>query len=72
MNIYNKFIFLINTTDKDNIKIFLNSFMTEDVYHIETSPLICRENQWTGFFMIGSPIMNEIHRLSFYNFILRE
>ena len=23
--------------------------MTEAVYHIETSPLICRANQWTGF-----------------------
>ena len=23
-------------------------------YHIETSPLICRANQWTGFYMIGT------------------
>ena len=21
-------------------------------YHVETSPLVCRENQWTGFYMI--------------------
>ena len=23
-------------------------------YHIETNPLICRSNQWTGFRMIGT------------------
>ena len=26
----------------DECPSFLNSFMTEDLYHIETSPLICR------------------------------
>ena len=29
-------------------------------YHIETSPLICRANQWTGFYMIGTFVMNEL------------
>ena len=24
-------------------------------YHIETSPLICRANQWTGVYMITAP-----------------
>ena len=28
--------------------------------HIETSPLICRANQWTGFCMIGTPLMKEL------------
>ena len=23
-------------------------------YYIETSPLLCRSNQWTGFYMIGT------------------
>ena len=23
-------------------------------YHVETSPLICRVNQWTGSYMIGT------------------
>ena len=32
-------------------ELSLNSFMT-DRYDIETSPLICRANQWTGFYMI--------------------
>ena len=27
-------------------------------YYIETSPLICRANQWTDFYMIGNSIMN--------------
>ena len=29
-------------------------------YHLETSPLICRGNQWTGFYMIGTPVMLEL------------
>ena len=29
-------------------------------YHIETSPLICRANEWTGFYMIGTSAMKEL------------
>ena len=29
-------------------------------YHIDTSPLICRPSQWTGFYMIGSSAMKEL------------
>ena len=29
-------------------------------YHIETSPLICRANQWTGFYMITASVMKEL------------
>ena len=29
-------------------------------YHIETSPLICKANQWTGFCMIGTFVMKEL------------
>ena len=28
-------------------------------YHIETSPLICSGNHWTGFYMIGISIMKD-------------
>ena len=28
-------------------------------YHIETSPLICSPNQWTGFYMIGTSVMKK-------------
>ena len=31
-------------------------------YHIETSPLICRANQWTGFYMISDGSVIEISR----------
>ena len=34
--------------------------MTQAVYHIETSPLICSANQWTVFYMITVPIMKEL------------
>ena len=29
-------------------------------YHRETSPLICRENQWTGLYMIETTVMKEL------------
>ena len=29
-------------------------------HHIETSPLIRSANQWTGFYMIGTSVMNEL------------
>ena len=29
-------------------------------YQIETSPLISRANQWTGFYMIGTSVMKEL------------
>ena len=29
-------------------------------YHIETSPLIYRANQWTGFYMITVSVMKEL------------
>ena len=29
-------------------------------YHTETSPLIWRENQWTGFYMTETSVMKEL------------
>ena len=29
-------------------------------YHIEIRPLILRANQWTGFYMIGTSVMQEL------------
>ena len=29
-------------------------------YHIETSPLICRANQWTGSYMMRPSFMKEL------------
>ena len=34
-------------------------------YHIETSPLICRANQWTDFYMIGTSVMKEFMLIVF-------
>ena len=30
-------------------------------YHVETSPLICSANQWTGFYMIGTFFIKELN-----------
>ena len=35
-------------------------FHDGDPYHIETSPLTCKANQWTGFYMIGTTVMKEL------------
>ena len=35
-------------------------FQEEGPYHTETSPLICRANQWTSFYMIGTSVMKTL------------
>ena len=32
-------------------------------YHVGTSPLICRANQWTGFYMITASVMKDLRKL---------
>ena len=39
---------------------FLKLFHDEGSYHIETSPLICSANQWTGFYMIWTSVIKEL------------
>ena len=34
--------------------------MTRGRYHIETSPLVCSANQWTGFYKITASVMKEL------------
>ena len=48
------------------ILFLLNSFMMEAPYHIETSPLICSANQWTGFYMIGPSVMKELKAAQYF------
>ena len=38
----------------------LTGFHDGGRYHIETSPLICSTNQWTGFYMITTSVMKEL------------
>ena len=47
-------------------KNLINSFMMGGRYHIETSPLICRANQWTGFYMITVSVMKELTHFSHF------
>ena len=44
--------------------MYFNSFL-RGLYHIETSPLICSANQWTGFYMITASVMKELREESF-------
>ena len=46
----------IQVTKHQNI----NSLFTR----IETSPLVCSKNQWTGFYMIGTSIMKVLRHSS--------
>ena len=43
------------------ITMTLNSFMMEAVTIIETSSLICRASQWTGFYMITASVMKRLN-----------
>ena len=33
-------------------------------FHIETSPMVCSANQWTGFYMITARFLYEIKQLA--------
>ena len=44
-----------------HLQNFINSFMM-DAGIIEISPLICRANQWTCFYMITASIMKELKK----------
>ena len=48
------------------LKILYSSWLFHDGgrYHIETSPLICRTNQWTGFYMITASVMKRVKNLT--------
>ena len=63
----------VATFDKENLRgiasfwIELISFVYHSFtllwrrsHHIETSPLICRVNQWTGFYMIKTSVKKEL------------
>ena len=47
------------------LRIVLSNWLFHDGgrYHIETSPLICRANQRTGFYMITASIIKELKKL---------
>ena len=42
--------------------LILLFFHDGDLYHMDTSPLTCFANHWSGFFMIGSSAMKELKR----------
>ena len=48
-----------------NNKINNKLFHDEGLHYIETSPLNCSENQWTGFYMIEISVMKELKAFSF-------
>ena len=51
-------LILRNVMDRLQISlIYILTFHDGGRYHIETSPLICSPNQWTGFYMITASVM---------------
>ena len=46
----------------------LNSLMTGGPYHIETSLLICKANQWTGFYMTTTSVVKELKQIFLITF----
>ena len=60
-------LFLVKSKSTEVIHCIRNDVLFEPVYdggpyHIEISPLICRTNQWTGFYLIGISVMKELNR----------
>ena len=47
----------------------LNSLMTGGPYHIETSLLICKANQWTGFYTTVTSVIKKLMLCYLYVFI---
>ena len=48
---------------RDFTSKLLNSLHNGGPNHMETSSLICRANQWTGFYMIGTTFMKELEEI---------
>ena len=46
-----------------NFSSFFFNFHDGGRYHIETSPLICSANQWTGFYLISASVVKELSNL---------
>ena len=49
--------------------VCFNPFNEGGRYHIETSPLICGANQWTGVYMISASVMKGLNIHRFINVI---
>ena len=69
----------LTTYDDSKTKpsLYPQPFHDGGLYHIETSPLICSANQWTGFYMISASVMkgliqklNENHSLCYSKFFV--
>ena len=50
-----------NQLTKQFLQCNTQVFSDRGPYRIETSPLICRADQWTGFYMIGISVMKELN-----------
>ena len=56
--------------EKATFSVKLHYFLYDGVfYHIETSPLVCRANQWTGFFTTGTTAMKDLKQVTRFIFI---
>ena len=54
---------IISNVNEMKIKAILVS-PSGGPYHIETSSSICKANQWTGFYMIGTSVMKKLKVVS--------
>ena len=61
-------IFHKKTSSKRYPKIYycINSFICRGPYHIETSLLIFRGNNWTVYYMIGTSVMKSLNNFPPY------
>ena len=50
--------------------LFIKLFHDGGCYHIETSPLISKANQWTGFYLITASVMKELNKCQNFIFLI--
>ena len=54
-----------------NLIQYIHLFHDGGPYHIETSRLICRANQWTSFYKIRTSVMKELNAKYVHVFIAK-
>ena len=58
-----KLVFLVLIKKSMGVLDVTELFHDGGRYHIQNSPLICRANQWNGFYMITASVMKELKEI---------
>ena len=71
-SVKNVFLKILQNSQKNIFAGVFFFFHDGGRYQIETSPLICRANQWTGFYIVTASVLKELIKLQVGNIKLSE